>query len=172
VIAVVEENKLNEIATHELEFRDMLEQIIRTKRSKFHEKLQFGWIGSPEIAHSIIMDFYPTPHLLVLNSTTNVHHLPLDDPLEMTAESIEVFLESVMNQSAPIYGGDSFPVRAYRAWFELKRLLVEMWRGNAILTSLLFGLPLGFLSLILYSIFCADIMESDPEEDEDHEKKE
>ncbi|CAO1300067.1 unnamed protein product [Diamesa hyperborea] len=173
VLAVVEENKLNELETHELEFRDMVEQLIRTKRSKFHDKFQFGWIGSPEIAHSIAMDMLDTPHLIVLNSTTNEHHLPDDDPLEMTSEAIELFLESVHNQSAPVYGGNSFSTRAFRAFFELRSGLREMWRGNPILTSVLFGLPLGFLSLIVYSICCADIMDADPDdEDELHEKRE
>jgi thioredoxin domain-containing protein 10 len=41
-----------------------------------------------------------------------------------------------------------------------------MWRGNPVLTSVLFGLPLAFLSLILYSICCADIMDANDEEDE------
>ena len=47
-----------------------------------------------------------------------------------------------------------------------------MWRGNPVLTALLIGLPMGFLSLIFYSICCADIMDADEEEDEDgdHEK--
>lgn len=41
-----------------------------------------------------------------------------------------------------------------------------MWRGNPVLTTVLFGLPLGFLSLILYSICCADILDAEEEEDE------
>lgn len=65
------------------------------------------------------------------------------------------------------YGGNSFFIRIYRTYFETKRFLVEMWRGNPILSSVLFGLPLGFLSLILYSIFCADILDADEEEDEE-----
>lgn len=39
-----------------------------------------------------------------------------------------------------------------------------MWRGNPVLTALVFGLPLGFLSLICYSICCADILDADDEE--------
>lgn len=42
-----------------------------------------------------------------------------------------------------------------------------MWHGNPILTSVLFGLPLGFLSLIMYSIFCADILDADEDEEEE-----
>lgn len=157
VLAVVEENKLNELVTHELEFRDMIEQIIRTKRSKYHDHFQFGWVGNPDLSHSIAMSTLNTPHLLVLNSTTNVHHIPDDDPLEMTAEAVEIFLESVYNESATRYGGDHFTVRTYRAWFEMQRLLADMWKGNPILTCVLFGLPMGFLALICYSIFCAGI---------------
>jgi thioredoxin domain-containing protein 10 len=62
-------------------------------------------------------------------------------------------------------------VRVRRALFELRRLLSDMWIGNPVLTCVIFGLPLGFLSLIFYSIFCADILDADPDEDE-HEKKE
>lgn len=50
-----------------------------------------------------------------------------------------------------------------------------MWLGNPVLTSVLFGLPLGFLALILYSIFCADILDAPDDDDDDddgHEKKE
>lgn len=135
VLAVVEENKLNELVTHELEFRDMIEQIIRTKRSKYHDNFQFGWIGNPDLSHSIAMDTLNTPHLLVLNSTTNEHHIPDDDPLEMTPESVELFLESVLRMEARSLGGDYFTVRAFRAWFELKRLLRDMWKGNPVSSS-------------------------------------
>jgi hypothetical protein len=41
-----------------------------------------------------------------------------------------------------------------------------MWQGNPALTSVLFGLPLGFFALICYSICCADIMDADEEEEE------
>lgn len=40
-----------------------------------------------------------------------------------------------------------------------------MWQGNPVLTTVLFGLPLGFLSLICYSICCSDIMDADDEEE-------
>jgi thioredoxin domain-containing protein 10 len=46
--------------------------------------------------------------------------------------------------------------------------LAEMWYGNPVLTSVLFGLPLGFLSLICYSICCVDIMDADDEDEGTH----
>jgi len=47
-----------------------------------------------------------------------------------------------------------------------------MWLGNPVLTTVIFGLPLGFLSLIMYSIFCGDCLVTEEDSDEDHEKKE
>lgn len=176
VLAIVEENRLSEIASHEIEFRDLVQHLTtRSSRDwQMRNKFQFGWIGNPELAHSIAMDYLPTPHLIVLNCTTNEHHIPDDDPLQMTIEAIQIFLEHVHNQTAPSRGGNAFHIRLYRSYFEARRSLVEMWRGNPILTAVLFGLPLGFLSLILYSICCADIMDADEdnEAEENHEKRE
>lgn len=47
-----------------------------------------------------------------------------------------------------------------------------MWKGNPVLTSLLLGLPLGFLSLIFYSICCGDIMDAEEEEEDENELNE
>lgn len=173
VLAVVHENKLQEVPEEMIEFRDMIESIIKKHRDKYHRWFQFGWIGTPDLANSIAMMELPLPYLLVVNSTTNHHHVPQDEPHRLTPEAVHLFLESVRNQSAPCYGGNTWPVRLYRIYFETRSSLSEMWKGNPVLTSVLFGLPLGFLSLICYSICCADIMDADDEEeDEPHEKKE
>lgn len=66
---------------------------IRRNNCSSLDNFQFGWISDPSISHSIAMETLSTPHLLVLNTTTNVHHLPDDDPLEMTPEAVEMFLE-------------------------------------------------------------------------------
>lgn len=75
-----------------------------------------------------------------------------------------------------MYGGNSLLVRLYRMYFKSHKSLADMWRGNPVLTSVIFGLPLGFLSLICYSICCADIMDAADDEDDDldgsHEKRE
>lgn len=63
------------------------------------------------------------------------------------------------------YGGNSIVVNIYRSWFEVRSALVSMWKGNPVLTLVLFGLPAGFLSLICYNIWCPDIFDAD-EEDE------
>lgn len=102
VLVVVEENKLQEISPEMLEFRDMVESVIRKKRDKYHKNFQFGWIGSPDLANSIAMTVLPLPYLLVLNSTTNHHHIPEDEPVQLTEEAIDVFLERIHNQTVPV----------------------------------------------------------------------
>ena len=62
-------------------------------------------------------------------------------------------------------GGDSYPMRVYRAVYQARSSMEGMWRGNPILTALLFGLPAGFLSLICYSICCQDIMDAEDEDE-------
>ncbi|CAG9088229.1 unnamed protein product [Plutella xylostella] len=172
VIAVVEENKLNEITQTEKDFRDMIEGIIKEKKRELHSRFQFGWIGSPELANSIAMSELSLPHLLVFNSSTSQHHVPDDDPVLMTREAVAMFLDQVHRQMAPTYGGNGWLTRLYRGFFEGRTTLVNMWRGNPILTALVFGLPLGFLSLICYSVCCADILDADEEDEtaEAHEK--
>lgn len=167
VLAVVEENQLEKIPLHMARFKDMVESIIKNKREKYHDYFQFGWIASPDLVNSIAMMVLPLPSLIVINTTTNHHHIPEDEIEKLTPHVIELFLEQIRNESAPRYGGNSWLIRIYRSWFELKTTLSAMWMGNPILTMVLFGLPAGFLSLICYGICCPDILDADDDE-EDH----
>lgn len=172
VIVVVAENKLEEISQTERDFKDMVEGIIMKRKNELHSRFQFGWMGSPELANSIAMSELTVPHLLVLNSTTSHHHIPDDDPVLMTPEAISLFLDQIHNQQATVYGGNGWPVKLYRGFFEARTTLANMWHGNPVLTALIFGLPLGFLSLICYSVCCADILDAEDEDTPElHEKR-
>ncbi|KAL7291385.1 protein disulfide-isomerase TMX3 [Trichogramma pretiosum] len=175
VLAVVEENPLEEVSPDMLEFKDMVESVIKRKRQKYHDHFQFGWVANPELVNRIAMMVVPLPSLIVINTTTNHHYFPEDEPEKLTPHAIELFLEHIRNENAPKYGGNSFVVKIYRSWFEVKSSLVSMWQGNPILTLVLFGLPAGFLSLICYNIWCPDIFDADDEEEENaeasHKKK-
>ncbi|XP_033209985.1 protein disulfide-isomerase TMX3 [Belonocnema kinseyi] len=167
VLAVVEENQLEEVSPDMIEFRDMVESLIKTKREKYHDHFQFGWIANADLVNSIAMMVVPLPSLIVINTTTSHHHIPDDDPEKLTPHAIEAFLEEIRSENAPRYGGNSWLVHLYRFWFETKTTLGSMWKGNPILTALIFGLPAGFLSLIFYGICCPDILDADDEEEEE-----
>lgn len=49
-------------------------------------------------------------------------------------------------------------------------MLTEMWKGNPVLTTVIFGLPSGFLMLICYSIHCTDILDADEDDIDDGKK--
>ncbi|XP_015588052.1 protein disulfide-isomerase TMX3 isoform X2 [Cephus cinctus] len=164
--AVVEENQLEEVSPDMLEFRDMVEEVIKKKREKYHDDFQFGWIANPELVNSMAMMVVPLPSLIVINTTTSHHHIPEDEPGKLTPHAIEMFLEQIRNESAPKFGGNGWLVRIYRSWFEMRTTFSAMWKGNPILTMVLFGLPAGFLSLICYGICCPDILDADEEEEE------
>ena len=170
VVAVVEENKLGEVEPLQELFRDMLQEVAEGGGEGFAELFQFGWTGTPDLANSVAMESLALPNLLVINSTTYQHHLPEAATAELTPDMVRAFLASVVAGEAPAYGGSSWLVRVSRAVYEGRTALVDMWRGNPVLTALLLGLPAGFLALIFYSICCADIMDAEEEEEELHEK--
>lgn len=63
------------------------------------------------------------------------------------------------------------PVQMYRGWYELRSTLSSMWKGNPILTMVLFGLPTLFLSLICYGTCCPDILDAGEDEEDEEETK-
>ncbi|XP_008206898.1 protein disulfide-isomerase TMX3 [Nasonia vitripennis] len=166
VLAVVEENQLEEVPPDMLEFKEMVESVIKKKRQKYHDHFQFGWITNHDLVNSIAMMVVPLPSLIVINSTTSHHYIPDDEPEKLTPHVIELFLENIQNESAPKYGGNSWIVRIYRSWFEVRSALASMWKGNPVLTIVLFGLPAIFLLMICYHIWCPDIFDADEEEEE------
>ncbi|CAH1102178.1 unnamed protein product [Psylliodes chrysocephalus] len=172
VLAIVDEKYLHE--PDMAKFKDMIGNIIKTNKRKYRKRFIFGWVGNPEFANSIALDVVPLPYLLVINSTNHYHHVPdVEDCSKMTARDVELFLETIYNQSAFAYGGNGYGTRLYRAYFEAKTAVIEMWQGNPILTAILFTIPVLFIIFIFYSLCFADILDNDGiEEDEDDEDAE
>jgi len=177
VVAVVDEDKLGRLTPEMATFKSLVESIILRNKDVYNHHFQFGWVGHPDLANSVAMATLPVPSLIVVNTTSFHHYIPEDEPQHLTHDAIASFLDQIKVGTAPAYGGRSILMRAYRAYYEAKTSLADMWVGNPILTTILFGLPLGFLSLIFYSICCADIMDSSNEEEDEtsqeaHEKRE
>lgn len=102
VLAVVEENAVEDIAPDMIEFRDMVESVIKNKRHKYHDYFQFGWISNTELVNSIAMMEMTKPSLLVINTSTSHHHIPDDEPSKLTPQAIELFLEHIHNDTATV----------------------------------------------------------------------
>ncbi|KAF2348309.1 Thioredoxin domain, partial [Trinorchestia longiramus] len=173
-MVVVAESKTGLLTTDETaehyvdgyKFRDMLQTVAREDRAKYHAHFQFGWAGSPHLANSLAMMRLPLPSLVVINTSSLVCYLTPQPSHHLTHQLMRHFLDSVIDGTAEGRGGDSYVHRVQRSVLGGVWSLQEMWQGNPVLTTLLFGLPLGFLSLILYSVCCGDIMDA-PMDDED-----
>jgi thioredoxin domain-containing protein 10 len=48
------------------------------------------------------MMIVPLPSLIVINSTTNHHYIPEDEPEKLTPHVIELFLEQIQSESVPV----------------------------------------------------------------------
>lgn len=59
-----------------------------------------------------------------------------------------------------------------RSYFEMRQNVINMYRSSPVLTVIIFLVPMGFFSAILYLTCCADLLDASEEEDEDgeHEK--
>ncbi|XP_037078312.1 protein disulfide-isomerase TMX3-like [Pollicipes pollicipes] len=174
-IAVTEENPIKRITADQEKFRAMLEKVAIDTADKYSRReLQFGWVGQPSLVNGVAARTLEVPSLIVVNASDYTHFVPDDEPAQLTEAAVALFLEDVFAGRVQGGGGDTYPMRVFRALYQARSSVEGMWRGNPILTALLFGLPAGFLSLICYSICCQDIMDAE-DEDEDfayHEKHE
>ena len=179
VLAVLDEDKVGKLSKDMEAYKSDLEAVMRKNREVFNNRVQFGWISSPEIANSIAIQALEIPSLLIVNASTYEHFVPdHESPALMSQAEMIEFILHVLNENVQPLGGKGYAVSLRRTAFEARSSFVQMWKGNPVLTSVLFGLPLGFLSLICYSVCCGDILEASDEDepllddDDSHEKKE
>ncbi|GAB6025777.1 hypothetical protein CHUAL_011758 [Chamberlinius hualienensis] len=177
VTAVMEENLIEKLTPEMEEYRKIIKSVADKHLEEFRDHFIFGWAPYPSVVNSVAMQRLEAPTLIVVNSQTYQYYAPdVSDPSEMSAEIVVTFLRGILNKTEKARGGNGFFSRLYRVYFDVTSTLFDMWAGNPVLTAVLFGLPLGFLSLICYSICCADILDANDEEDREdddiHEKNE
>ncbi|KAK2724281.1 hypothetical protein QYM36_000962, partial [Artemia franciscana] len=170
VLAVLEENKIGEMTASMKVFRRMMEEVSKMSSEKYSNKYQFGWVGNPDLINPIVMERIIPPSLIVIDPKNEVHYTSGDLPEKLTEEAVLLFLTNIEEGTIQAEGGSGLFTRIQRTYFQARISLEDMWRGNPILTAVLFGLPVGFFILICYSICCSDIMDADDDEDT-HEKK-
>uniref|UniRef100_A0A914GRF5 Thioredoxin domain-containing protein n=1 Tax=Globodera rostochiensis TaxID=31243 RepID=A0A914GRF5_GLORO len=131
----------------------------------------FGWLDGGQIANGIVMDTLPVPNLVVFNHSSYEYYLNDDQPAQMTAQSLLLFLRSVRQGDVVVQGGRAWITRLRRMVYEVTSNVYDMFNHQPILTVCLFGVPLAFFSIITYSICSADFsVERDeiyPDEEEE-----
>jgi len=171
VLAVLEEDKVGRLSQSMTAYKEMLKQFAHDNRDVYHEKFIFGWTGSPDLPNSVAMTTLPVPSIIVINATSFHHHLPEEYIEILSPENLAEFLDRVLQNDIQAYGGTGFLARVYRIYYDSSTTFKGMWYGNPVLTTVIIGLPLGFLTLICYSMWCADIMDAMDEEQTPREKE-
>ncbi|KAK6056784.1 hypothetical protein COOONC_05708 [Cooperia oncophora] len=141
------------------------------KSHDLSSRYQFAWLDGPEIVTSIVMSHMEAPgrcimpfyyffRMIVLNYTTYEYFLNEDDPEKVTRASIITWLsnlaDGIEKGTVTALGGRSLPVRIRRMIFEIYLNITQMFATQPLLSSVLFGMPIAFLSIICYSICSAD----------------
>lgn len=60
VLVVVEENKLNELVSHEHDFREMMENFTHKHYDRYHNRFQFGWVSDNTPVFFFFINIYFT----------------------------------------------------------------------------------------------------------------
>uniref|UniRef100_A0A673L631 protein disulfide-isomerase n=1 Tax=Sinocyclocheilus rhinocerous TaxID=307959 RepID=A0A673L631_9TELE len=116
------------------------------------------------------------PSIIILNTSNEQYFVPAE-PVE-DLEQLLRFFSSVLDGSAPAFGGDGFFQRIKRVAYDARSTIMSVFRSSPLLGCFLFGLPLGVISLMCYGICMAEsdddteLMKRDGFTDEEEEEGE
>uniref|UniRef100_A0A671RB80 protein disulfide-isomerase n=1 Tax=Sinocyclocheilus anshuiensis TaxID=1608454 RepID=A0A671RB80_9TELE len=116
------------------------------------------------------------PSIIILNTSNEQYFVPAE-PVE-DLEQLLRFFSSVLDGSAPAFGGDGIFQRIKRVAYDARSTIMSVFRSSPLLGCFLFGLPLGVISLMCYGICTAEsdddteLMKRDGFTDEEEEEGE
>uniref|UniRef100_A0A673KZZ7 protein disulfide-isomerase n=1 Tax=Sinocyclocheilus rhinocerous TaxID=307959 RepID=A0A673KZZ7_9TELE len=137
---------------------------------------QFGHMEGNDYINSLIMGEVSVPSIIILNTSNEQYFVPAE-PVE-DLEQLLRFFSSVLDGSAPAFGGDGFFQRIKRVAYDARSTIMSVFRSSPLLGCFLFGLPLGVISLMCYGICMAEsdddteLMKRDGFTDEEEEEGE
>jgi len=164
VVAIVEEyHSVGKLVNgKQEEFKETVETIANTYKNR--DPFIFGWCSHPEMLSSIALQaIEPVPKLIAISSVDLKYHI-LNS--ENKPQDITQFLVDLVDQKVEMIGGNSFYHRSHRVVYDMLTSLANMYKGNPILTLLLIGLPMAFLSIIIYTSCCTDFLDAREEDEE------
>lgn len=167
IIAALEEHSsVGRLASnkHE-EMRDLLEAISFTYKP--NDLFIFGWSPALYIINRFtVHSISEMPALVAINSTSEEYIL-LDG--QVLPQDVIQLLDDIRSGTANFRGGNGYWTEGKKILFDFTTSVYEMYRGNPVLTLLLFGLPMTFFLFIVYSIFFSDFVDA-PDDDEEEGK--
>ncbi|RXN13940.1 disulfide-isomerase TMX3 [Labeo rohita] len=148
---------------HSSRLKGLIQRVATEHRDLFSRDFQFGHMDGNDYINSLIMGEVSVPSIIILNTSNEQYFLPAE-PVE-DLQQLLLFFSSVLDGSAPAYGGDGIFQRIKRVAYDARStimdscILLERFRdpsGSPVLGCFLFGLPLGVISLMCYGICTAE----------------
>uniref|UniRef100_A0A8C1MDH5 protein disulfide-isomerase n=1 Tax=Cyprinus carpio TaxID=7962 RepID=A0A8C1MDH5_CYPCA len=159
--------------------KGLIQRVAAEHRDQFNRDFQFGHMDGNDYINSLIMGEVSVPSIIILNTSNEQYFLPAE-PVEDLQQLLQ-FFSSVLDGSAPAYGGDGFLQRIKRVAYDARSTVMSVFRSSPLLGCFLFGLPLGVISLMCYGICMAESEDdtelmkrdgfTDEEEDEGEEEE-
>ncbi|XP_050984581.1 protein disulfide-isomerase TMX3a [Labeo rohita] len=144
-LAVVDEKNPSE---ESIRYKTLMEKLSAEYRDHYKSNYQFGYMDGNEYINGLIMGEVEMPSIIVLNMTIDGYCLP-ESKIE-TIEDLLHFLNSVLDGSAKLLGGNGFLQHTKRLFYKAKSTVVTMFQVAPFLSCFLFGLPLGIVTLIIW----------------------
>ncbi|XP_026094041.1 protein disulfide-isomerase TMX3 [Carassius auratus] len=172
-IAVTDEKDATEQSSR---LKGLIQRVAAEHRDQFNRDFQFGHMDGNDYINSLIMGEVSVPSIIILNTSNEQYFLPAE-PVEDLQQLLQ-FFSSVLDGSAPAYGGDGFLQRIRRVAYDARSTVMSVFRSSPLLGCFLFGLPLGVISLMCYGICTAEtedeteLMKRDGFTDEEEEEGE
>ncbi|KAI2649340.1 Protein disulfide-isomerase TMX3 [Labeo rohita] len=133
---------------HSSRLKGLIQRVATEHRDLFSRDFQFGHMDGNDYINSLIMG------IIILNTSNEQYFLPAE-PVE-DLQQLLLFFSSVLDGSAPAYGGDGIFQRIKRVAYDARSTIMSVFRSSPVLGCFLFGLPLGVISLMCYGICTAE----------------
>ncbi|KAA0705012.1 Protein disulfide-isomerase TMX3 [Triplophysa tibetana] len=150
-IAVTDEKDQTE---QSVRLKGFVQRVATEHKEQFNRDFQFGHMDGNDYINSLIMGEVSVPNIIILNTSNEQYFLPAE-PVE-NLQQLLYFFNSVLDGSAPAFGGDGIFQRIKRVVYDAKSTIMSVFRSSPVLGCFLFGLPLGVISLMCYGICTAE----------------
>ncbi|XP_052403698.1 protein disulfide-isomerase TMX3a [Carassius gibelio] len=144
-LAVVDEKNPSE---ESIRYKTLMERLSTEYRDNYKSDYQFGFMDGNEYINGLIMGEVEMPSIIVLNMTIDGYCLP-ENKIE-TIEDLLRFLNSVLDGSAKLHGGNGFLQHAKRSLYKAKSTVVSMFQEAPFFSCFVFGLPVGIVGLVIW----------------------
>ncbi|XP_016323592.1 protein disulfide-isomerase TMX3-like [Sinocyclocheilus anshuiensis] len=131
-LAVVDEKNPSEKS---IRYKTLMERLSTEYRDHYKSDYQFGYMDGNEYINGLIMGEVEMPFIIVLN---------------MTIEDLLRFLNSVLDGSAKLLGGNGFLQHTKRVFNKARSTVVSMFQAAPFFSCFVFGLPVGIVALVIW----------------------